>query len=78
MTKTPKACCKAMRRQLLWSCDTHAQASQCPDALIRYFPKADVFGMLVHDGGTSFIEIRFCPWCGSELASMRSGSAGAV
>jgi hypothetical protein len=23
--------------------------------------------MIVHDGGSSFIEISFCPWCGAKL-----------
>jgi hypothetical protein len=25
------------------------------------------YGLLIHDGGSSSIEINFCPWCGAQL-----------
>jgi len=25
------------------------------------------YGLVVHDGGTSSVEISFCPWCGTKL-----------
>jgi hypothetical protein len=25
------------------------------------------FGLPIHDGGSSFIKINFCPWCGKKL-----------
>ena len=34
---------------------------------ISYIPKVRQFGIDVLDGGTSFIEIKYCPWCGSKL-----------
>ncbi|KIL45088.1 DUF6980 family protein [Jeotgalibacillus soli] len=38
-----------------------------PDNLIFYSSKFDEYGIIVHDGGTSFIEISYCPWCGTKL-----------
>jgi hypothetical protein len=37
----------------------------CPDALVGYF--GDQYGIRVHDGGSSFVAILHCPWCGTEL-----------
>lgn len=38
-----------------------------PDALVAYIPKFDEYGLLVHDGGSSMVQIQFCPWCGTRL-----------
>ncbi|MEK4905978.1 hypothetical protein NSQ92_02330 [Niallia sp. FSL M8-0099] len=40
----------------------------CPDKLILFDEKDHDYGLFIHDGGTSSIEIEFCPWCGSKLA----------
>jgi hypothetical protein len=37
------------------------------DALVAYIPKFDEYGIIVHDGGSSMIQIHFCPWCGTRL-----------
>jgi len=34
---------------------------------IIFYPKFLEFGLLVQDGGSSFIEIYYCPWCGEKL-----------
>jgi uncharacterized protein DUF6980 len=36
---------------------------------IKYFPKFREYGIPVYDGGTSFIVMLFCPWCGQQLPS---------
>ena len=36
---------------------------------IFYSPIFREYGIPVHDGGTSFILIEYCPWCGKELPS---------
>lgn len=42
------------------------------DASLIYVPKFREYGIRVLDGGSSFIAIRFCPWCGKKLpASLR-------
>lgn len=37
------------------------------DAIMIYVEKFDEYGIIVHDGGESFIGIQYCPWCGKEL-----------
>ena len=67
MTKPPpNPCCDSMAAQLNWSCDQHASPSDCPDALVGRFADGR-FGLFIHDGGTSRIEIAYCPWCGAAL-----------
>lgn len=39
---------------------------QCADCVI--YETEGKFGIPVHDGGTSYITIKFCPWCGRRLA----------
>lgn len=34
---------------------------------IVYIPKSREYGVPIADGGTSFLLIGFCPWCGREL-----------
>src|SRR5262249_13536013 len=61
-----------MRRQVEAVCDRHPDRHDCPDALVGYTPWFREYGLLVHDGGTSSVGIRFCPWCGARLpASLR-------
>jgi Domain of unknown function (DUF6980) len=42
-----------------------------PDALVAYLPKFDEYGLVVHDGGSSIVQIHFCPWCGTRLPESR-------
>jgi hypothetical protein len=60
-------CCEQMRRQVEHSCDVHSDLSECPDSLIVRNGDTGEFGLRVHDGGSSFITIRHCPWCGTDL-----------
>ena len=61
-------CCEKMRNQLDWKCDRHSDPAECPDALIGYFGKNRTLGLLIHDGGSSFVAIHCCPWCGARAA----------
>ena len=57
-------CCEMMRSQMDWKCDQHTDPAECPDALIGRFGKnKKTLGLLIHDGGSSFIAISYCPWC---------------
>jgi hypothetical protein len=47
------------------TCDVHKSRHACPDALIELTDGR--YGLIVHDGGSSSIQINFCPWCGSPL-----------
>jgi len=49
-------------------CAVHADRSDCPDAFVAEMNGG--YGLMVHDGGSSAIEIAFCPWCGASLSQM--------
>jgi hypothetical protein len=66
-------CCQQMSDQLSHNCGESPQPHDCPDKLISYSPKFREYGLVVHDGGTSSVQISFCPWCGRRLpSSLRS------
>lgn len=48
-------------------CKDHPDRSDCPDCLIAFSPQSQQYGIMVHDGGSSYVEIKFCPWCGTRL-----------
>lgn len=60
-------CCEAMRGQVEHRCDAHADAYDCPDALVVFVARFQEYGLVIHDGGTSSVGITFCPWCGRRL-----------
>jgi hypothetical protein len=37
------------------------------EAALIYTPKFREYGIQIFDGGSSFMVIRYCPWCGMEL-----------
>lgn len=41
------------------------------DTPIVYVEKFDEYGVKILDGGTSYIEIEFCPWCGEKLPNSK-------
>jgi hypothetical protein len=49
------------------SCNQHTDIYSCPDVLIRYTPKFDEYGIIIHDGGSAASSIKYCPWCGQPL-----------
>jgi hypothetical protein len=59
-------CCERMDDDLNRTCDLHADRAACPDALISRGRNG--YGLIIHDGGSSVIEIFFCPWCGTRLS----------
>lgn len=63
-------CCDEMEHQLRHECEGHRDLSDCPDSLIERRSESNWFGIRVHDGGSSGIEISYCPWCGSRLSSV--------
>ena len=64
-------CCDRMAEDLQRVCRHHPDRHDCPDALVARVRGG--FGLIVHDGGSSVIEIAFCPWCGTRLATDREG-----
>ena len=66
-----RICCDTMRVQLTHKCERHPDPFDCPDVLVVYKAKFDEFGMPIHDGGRSVMSMRYCPWCGTQLAESK-------
>jgi hypothetical protein len=64
-------CCADMRDAVTHVCDQHADPFECPDNLIAYRAAFDEYGLIVHDGGASYVLISRCPWCGAQLPASR-------
>lgn len=62
-----KHCCEAMTWHVNHQCDVHRYPFDCPDHVVYYNQEANHYGLLIHDGGSSYYSIRYCPWCGSPL-----------
>ncbi|WP_375347192.1 hypothetical protein ACEWPB_10470 [Priestia megaterium] len=45
----------------------HKTPFECPDHLILLDDKHNDYRLIVHDGGSSTIEMSFFPWCGKKL-----------
>jgi hypothetical protein len=50
-----------------YRCGQHPDPFDCHDCLIYYEPRFDEYGIIVHDGGSSYALIDFCPFCGKKL-----------
>jgi hypothetical protein len=62
-------CCSEMTYHAEYVCDHPIHAGDplaCPDRLI-YRARGGGYGILIHDGGSSFVSIVHCPWCGKKL-----------
>jgi hypothetical protein len=60
-------CCEQMSRQIQHTCEAHPDLNDCPDSLVVYRSETGEFGLRIHDGGSSSMAIRHCPWCGTDL-----------
>lgn len=60
-------CCEAMAQALTFDCRHHDDPFACGDGLVVYNEVLDEYGIVVHDGGPSYVLIAFCPWCGTRL-----------
>lgn len=60
-------CCDMMRYHTANHCPVHNSPFECPDWLVLYDEDDDTYGIVIHDGGTSCVRIRYCPWCGKAL-----------
>jgi predicted RNA-binding Zn-ribbon protein involved in translation (DUF1610 family) len=49
------------------TCEQHSNRYDCPDSLLDYWPDAQTYGIIIHDGSESVIVISYCPWCGTKL-----------
>ncbi|KXO98382.1 DUF6980 family protein [Tsukamurella tyrosinosolvens] len=56
-----------MAAQVEFACDRHPELADCPDSLIKRSTTFGEYGIRVHDGGSSWVTIAYCPWCGTKL-----------
>jgi hypothetical protein len=62
-------CCPAMQRELDRVCDVHPDRFDCADAVIHKNSSGG-YGLIIHDGGSAYYAIAFCPWCGSKIGNL--------
>ena len=60
-------CCNDMLEKLTHKCEMHSEPFDCPDHIVFRNKKFD-YGIIIHDGGSSYIKINYCPWCGKRLS----------
>jgi hypothetical protein len=60
-------CCATMRSNVERRCDQHPDPFDCPDTVIWQSALGDQYGLMIHNGGRSYVTIAFCPWCGTRL-----------
>ncbi|MFD7075784.1 DUF6980 family protein [Nocardioides sp. NPDC059952] len=59
-------CCTDLAEHLAFECHLHRDPLDCADAVI-FRDGCGRIGLPIHDGGSSYIAIRYCPWCGARL-----------
>ena len=60
-------CCEEMKNRIEHTCDVHDSPFDCADHIIYYSDVFDEYGIIIHDGGSSYITINYCPFCGKQL-----------
>lgn len=60
-------CCDRLSEAIAVRCSDHDDPYECPDVLVVYVEKFDEYGLVIHDGGSSYVVIQYCPWCGRRL-----------
>ena len=58
-------CCANMAYHLVNRCDQHSDPYECANVIVIH--ESNGYGIPIHDGGASFIQIKHCPWCGKRL-----------
>lgn len=48
-------------------CDELKRAVEDPDVPVQFIPKFREYGVAILDGGSSYLVMRNCPWCGQSL-----------
>jgi len=62
-----KYCCVDMAYHLIEDKISKNKKEINYDSIITHSLKGKEFGIPIHDGGNSYIQINFCPWCGKKL-----------
>ena len=70
--KTESICCLQMADKIFDSLDEKGQIKYGEVDVVINKWKNGTYGIPIHDGGTSIIEIHFCPWCGQNLTDKKA------
>ena len=65
-----KYCCLEMSYNLIEDKKSKNNKNINYDSIITHTSKRKKFGIPIHDGGSSFLKINFCPWCGENLIAV--------
>jgi hypothetical protein len=60
-------CCEKMADKVEESINPNGETKHEDVDIVMNRTRDGVYGIPIHDGGTSFIEINNCPWCGARL-----------
>ena len=67
-----KFCCLNMADRIFESFDCNGEFKlDDVDVVMRKWEDC-TYGIPIHDGGNSIVEIHYCPWCGSKLQDKQS------
>ncbi len=64
-------CCAAMDTALTYTCSQHENPFDCGDQLLCFDDLFEEYGLIIHDGGSTYVCITHCPWCGTRLPESR-------
>lgn len=67
-------CCSTMGEKVTFKCDEHSDPWDCPDYVIVKINKSS-YGIPLRDGGSSYTNIDYCPWCGTKLEINTKGGS---
>ena len=67
-SREAKHCCADMAAALDHTCEQHADPFDCPDTLLVFHEIFGEYGLPIRDGGTSYLVVKHCPFCGGRLA----------
>ena len=62
-----KYCCEQMKYFIKQKCEKHDNMAECASTIMVYEERFDEYGIVIHDSGTSYVQIAYCPWCGWKL-----------
>ena len=66
-SREAQMCCGDMAKAVTFHCDQHTDPFDCPDSLIIFHEPFSEYGLVIHDGGPSYLLISNCPFCGTRL-----------
>lgn len=71
VSDTQTHCCDDMHKALHFTCEQHSDPYECGDYALIYHPLFCEYGLIIRDGGMSYLLIDYCPFCGSKLPERR-------